>query len=155
MATDLTGVGAVLSRPTPEPFDEAMTYDEIVRREGGRYDPATGALVRIVPDGQYPPYKRPDGTWGQRTQKRFIARSPQEARDKNDMRWDAYVTGAKCPKSGCNTLLSGWARGGRKLEREHEHIMYDSKIGGVELDMTVDAPDGAEVASTAKSGAKG
>lgn len=125
-----------------EAFDGAVTYEEVIRRKGARFDPESGHFVRIVALGGTMPSRRRDGTWSQPHEKRFIASSLEEARE-NGMMWDYYAMGLRCKKEGCNDLLTGWVRGGRKLEIEHAHIDFGHH--GAMLEYEVSAPsDGDE-----------
>lgn len=118
-------------------FDGAVTYEEVIRKQGARFDPESGHFVRIVPLGGTVSHRQRDGTWTQPHEKRFIASSLEEARE-NGMMWDFYAMGLRCKKDGCNNLLTGWVRGGRKLEIEHEHIDFGRH--GSMLEHEVPAP---------------
>ena len=122
---DAHAQGVFVARIDTAPVDlGALTYEELIRTKGAVRDPSTGRTVRFVPDGTVRPQKTKDGKWVQASDKRFIASSLEEAREKG-MKWDFYATGLECKKHNCNQLISGWVRGGRKLEVEHAHIMAD------------------------------
>lgn len=140
----------VAGQESPSAEGEVLTYEELVRLNGAVYDRSTGQLVRIVPDGSSSPRQRPDGTWVQASEKRFVARSLEEARQKGRL-WDFYAQDVKCPRQFCNQPLSGWVRGGRKFEIEHDHITA-GRYGRIE-EMEVPPPPDSEEKAPARAGA--
>ena len=125
----------------------ALTYDQIVREQGATYDPETGFWVRYVPDGSKEPRQRADGKWVQPHQKRFVAGSLEEARDNSrsgQAQWDFYAVGIRCSKPGCDSVLSGWVRGGSKFEREHDHVFHNAYAREFEMEIAPSA-DGSGV----------
>lgn len=122
-----------------------LSYEEIIKSNGATWDPETGLTVRIVPRGSARPERRSDGKWYQARDKRFVARTMDEARSRSvaGQHWDYYCTGLKCPHPNCAEPMVGWVRDGMKFEREHSHIFAgrDGLPGFIEVDPPEDADE--------------